>query len=135
MLNMLQVISTNWSVSVIPEEIRHDVGLIQYHMTLECSLERFWGVAFLATGAQLYSNDNVECTVFFHLCAWRYVLAKVKAEIAMIQRIGTCPLNLLYGSSVVLKKDENTSTDFSQVLKDGQPEYGARSYFLLRFST
>ena len=35
-----------------PEEVGYDIGLTQYHMTMECSLERFWGVAFLMTGAQ-----------------------------------------------------------------------------------
>ena len=34
------------------EEVGHDVALTQYHMTLECSLERFWRVAFIVIGAQ-----------------------------------------------------------------------------------
>ena len=29
------------------EEVGYDIGLIQYHMTWEYSLEQFWGVAFL----------------------------------------------------------------------------------------
>ena len=41
-------------MSLVPEEVGHDVDLdpSQYHMTLECSLERFWGVAFLVIEAQ-----------------------------------------------------------------------------------
>ena len=32
-------------------KVGHDAGLTQYHMILECSLERLWGVV-LVTGAQ-----------------------------------------------------------------------------------
>ena len=70
-------------------------------MTLECSLERFGGVAFLVTGAQpamamksapfcltcVVADNVLEC------------FAKGKAVIAMT---GTCPL--LYGSSVQMKR-------------------------------
>ena len=34
------------------EEVGHDVAMMQYHMTLECSLEGLWGVAFLVIGTQ-----------------------------------------------------------------------------------
>ena len=41
-----------WRDTRKEEEVGHDVGLTQYHMTSECSLEQFLGVAFLVAGAQ-----------------------------------------------------------------------------------
>ena len=69
-------------------------------MTLECSSEQFWGVAFLVTGAQpaMAMKSALSCVVADVLECF----AKVKADVAMIQRIGTCPLS--YGSLVVTKK-------------------------------
>ena len=80
------------------EEVGHDIniGLTQYHMTLEYSLEQFRGVAFLVTGAQL-AMAIIKSALF---CLTRVVadnvlecFAKVKAEIAMSQRIAACPLS------------------------------------------
>ena len=54
----------------VAEEVGHDVGLTQYHMTLECSLEHFWSVAGLVTGAQPAMGSE-ECTVFSHWCSYK----------------------------------------------------------------
>ena len=80
------------------EEVRHDVGLTQYHMILKCSLEQFWSVALLVTGAQPAMAMKsapfcLTCVVGDNVFA--------KAEIAIIWWIGTCPLS--YGSIVVME--------------------------------
>ena len=71
-------------MEIDPEEVGHDVGLTQCHMTLKCSLERFWGVAFLVLGALLAMA--MKSAPFCLTCVVAdNVLAKVKVEIAMIQ--------------------------------------------------
>ena len=53
-------------------------------MTLECSLEQFWGVAFSVSGAQpaMAMKSSLTCVVADSVLE---CFAKVKAEIAMIQ--------------------------------------------------
>ena len=69
------------------EEVGHDVDPSQYHMTLECSLERFWGVAFLVIEAQpaMAMKRALFCLTCVVADNVLECFAKVKAEIAMIQ--------------------------------------------------
>ena len=69
------------------EEVGHDVALMHNHMTLECSLERFWGVAFSVSGVQL--TMAMKRAPFILTCVVAdsvlVCFAKVKPEITMIQ--------------------------------------------------
>ena len=47
-------------------EVGHDREMMQGHMTLEYSLEWFWGVAFLVTGVQ-QTMTMVEQILVFHV--------------------------------------------------------------------
>ena len=63
------------------------IGLTYYHMTLECSLEQFWGVAFLVTEAQpaMAMTSVPPCLTCIVADNVLERFAKLKAEIAMIE--------------------------------------------------
>ena len=60
---------------------------MQYHMTLECSLKQFWGVAFLMTGSlpEMTMKSAPFCLTCVVVDNVLECYVKVKAEIAMIQ--------------------------------------------------
>ena len=55
-----------WILDPEPDEVGHDLVLTQYHMTSECTLERFWGVAFIVIGAQ--PAMAMKSTLFYLTC-------------------------------------------------------------------
>ena len=78
----------NYSVHThLLEEVGNEVALTHNHMTLECSLEEFWGVAFSVSGAQPVMAMKSALFVLTCVVADSVLecFAKVKAEIVMIQ--------------------------------------------------
>ena len=105
---------SQWSAIVHAKEVGYDVGMMQYHMTLECSLERVWGVVFLVT--------RVYPVMTWMSRAWCSVLSYYWCFRVFAKLIQKCSGD---------EKDGRTSTDF--FTKGGRLGYSARHFFFFAY--
>ena len=104
-------------------------------MTLECGVDWFWGVAYLV----MEHNQRWQWRAHCFVCL-TWVVADNILEFFFAKRLKSLWFNELISVLCHIEaqrcwEDEHTYTDFSRVLKGGQPGYGYRSYFfLLHFS-